>query len=335
MSQIPPIPYSNLPSYPIATISGRTTISPPVVYNNAQLLPLLQTLPLKLPDRGGVNQTYSTSGPVSGKVFITGIAGIDDAKYGPWVPSVTGATGATYLPPSANTFNLTTKTYKVQNNNGSTGGNLVPNYNNGLITPLGTTGSTGTLINIVPYAQINVNTNTIDFETNDVPLDSVYGRFPLYNSLIGPGTTGIAYTFPSQTGWTGTGYLPGSPYTGPTNQKSNVYDTNPNFYTIQNIRYSIPRYPTFSSNPGPVDFSIIGFSFKNTPFFTCLSQTALDAISIEALDANYQHVEQNGILHTHSPFAFINDGYGNWTVSTDVKVIGFMYDGVMTTYYDG
>jgi hypothetical protein len=335
----PPIPYTNLPdSYPIATVENRNV--PYYSFGNNQIIPILSNLPLKLPARniGGtfINETYTfeqPTGPTGNTlVYIDRLDGRDLAQYGPWVNGITGKNGPTGLAVGGCTgFNLITKTYGLINNTGSTGGQFIPNFGDTGIfiggrssTSAGNTGPQlpilGQLKNIVPYGQISINSNTIDFITNDIPRDSVYGKFPLSTNL------NTAYNFPGSTGFTGILYPPPG-WTGSIRQNSNFYDPNPNYPITQYITYNLPKNPTILSTPSTVGFGPIGFSLKNTAIFTCLSATALDAISIEALDANYQHVENTGKLHTHSAFAFINDQNGNWFIDTNIKVVGFMTDG--------
>ncbi len=335
MSQIAPNPstntgipkYQTIDSYPLATVTGRSVTYTQIV--DTQVKNLLSNLPLKLPNRLGVNETYTTSTVVNNKVYIGSATLGEDSlvEWGPWVNGLNGSTGATGIAVGGYTgFNIINKTYKVISNGGTTGGNKVPNYNDGLIRPTGTTGTTGVYINIVPFNELTINENTIDFETNCIPLDSVYGRFPLAGSYQGTGLTG-SYTYPTA-GFTGIEYVPPNGYTGPLNQRSNIYDNNNNYPLVQNIRFSIPRNPTISSTPTASTFGIEGFSLKNTPIYNSLSRAAYDAVSVEAIDANYQHCEETGTLHTHSAFAFINNNQdGSWKISTDVRVIGFITDG--------
>ncbi len=321
-----PYPYTDLQSsYPIASVVGITGPTPVVTFTNTQLLPYIRNTPLKLPNRNGTNETYTFTGPENSRVYVRKVDPDGAPDYGPWVPGITGPTSGANVPSGCTGFNMITKTYRVQNNTGTTGGNMLPNYNNSYIILEGVTGSTGSLINIAPYGQVDINDNNIFIETNCIPFDNVYGRFPLQSSITGAGRTGTAYIFPSQGGWTGPGYS--NPYNGVTGQNSNVYDNNPNFNTVVNLQYDIPRYPTIGNSGTQLAWGPIGFSFRNTPFFTALSEDGYDAVSIVALDAGFQHIESHGILHTHSTHSFINDQNGNWKISTEIKVIGFMIDG--------
>ncbi len=315
-----PLPYTNLTGYPIATVEGIT--GPYYAFGNTEILPLLRASPLKLKTR---NETYTSAGPQVNKVYVrAGSVSNDGAPdYGPWVPGVTGATGATYV--TATTYNMITKNFRVQNNSGATGGNMVPNYNNPYIKLQGLTGSTGSLFNIVPYGELDVGDNNIFIETNCIPFDNIYGRFPLKSNITGPGRTGVAYNYPTQGGWTSPYYT--SPYSGATGQNSNVYDQNNNFITVVNLQYDIPKYPKVKTNGTPLAWGPIGYSFRNTPIFTALSEDGWDAVSIVSLDQGFQHTQSLSILHTHSTHPFINDQNGNWEISTQIKVIGYMIDG--------
>ncbi len=317
-----PLPYTNLSGYPIATVVGIT--GPYYAFGNAEILPLLRASPLKLKSR---NETFisTPSPPQANKVLVrAGSVSNDGAPdYGPWVPGVTGATGATYV--TATTYNMITKNFRVQNNSGTTGGNMVPNYNNPYITLQGITGTVGSLFNIVPYGELDVKDNNIFIETNCIPFDNIYGRFPLKSNITGAGRTGVAYTYPSEGGWTGPYYV--NPYSGATGQNSNVYDQNNNYITVINLQYDIPRYPQIKSDGTPLAWGAIGYSFRNTPIFTALSEDGWDAVSIVSLDQGFQHTQSLSILHTHSTHPFIYDQNGNWEISTQIKVIGYMIDG--------